>query len=1194
MPDPIDLTLGVLFRAREDHNFKRITRRLHTIVTGFQQGMRKVDVASKKVEQSLRRIEAASRRAERGLRDTGRAADFTGKQIGKVHGGIQRLIAAFKVVAVYTVAGRLFGGLQAGLRNAWEEIVNFDQALANLKAITGATSAEIAAMRETLKETALRTKFSTTEIAEGMVLLGQAGLSAGESMAAIDAVADLAAGTLSDFRNVSDLVTTSLRAFNLDATETRRVADVMANAVNKSKLTIDKLRTSFNYVGAGAAQAGLQIEQVGASMMVLANNGMRASTIGTGLRQVLARLLSPNAKLKQAMDSYGLSIDKANGKQEWFETQIGKLASVMYNFEKNTVDMSLAYKLFGLRGAQAAAILVKSYMDLDGTWSQMLAKVKEIGTAQAMMEDQAEGLGFKIKNLADDFGVLSVNMGEAGFTGGLRAAVDGLREIVKFLANNVNTNFGIFISTLLGTAGALYTVRLAFLALKQAMQFAGAGMIKFFLNPVGLVIIAISALVAAIYMSIKAIRRQRDEMNETASKSAALANSFNQYIRELDKVVEGSEEYETIIERLKQQHEDYIPLIDKLKGNYVELKVALQELAHEERKRAVFNKSKLLATDKEVLGAMHRYSKELAAAKYYGREPASLDQFLEKEPEAKKKIKDYVKMVGDVYIQQMREGKSRSEIEKGLGPESGPFGYLDTLRKQSPELVAQVYQEVIAVIDKYERQLFEAAERRRKLMTEKIESLPTEWRALLDGYWDDKNYLKYLETLDAINKAENQWVKREEQFRASSGDKFKDVGDREEAVLKLKEQHWKSHFDALMGKSDKAADAMIKDASRIQEWYVKAYGTGMDEAFYKMDQRYFKLKKQIDDVVEDEKERASYLAYMWGAYYTELQAMINSGQVPGTLFDQEYMEARLEMLRGYGAPAGQAGSRLPTKDKRAGIQQVEFKKLLEDMEKLQKKYDEEEKKRRQKAAQERMDIAEEAYRSSEMSAEDYFAALKEMMEAGLMDWKEYQEKMRREQQSTWENLKEGWKKFFRDMETHGEFMYRIGQELPEMMASNFADAFGDIATGTKKAKDAFKDMARDMLRWIAEIAAKRAMLGMLGMMFGGGGGGAPYIPASAHSGGMFGELGSYGKKLKGMHFAPKLHNGLAPDEFAAILKKDEGVFTKKQMQALGMMANGGTQISVPVNVNGQSNDALQRHLPGEIEEAVLKTMRKYM
>jgi hypothetical protein len=76
-------------------------------------------------------------------------------------------------------------------------------------------------------------------------------------------------------------------------------------------------------------------------------------------------------------------------------------------------------------------------------------------------------------------------------------------------------------------------------------------------------------------------------------------------------------------------------------------------------------------------------------------------------------------------------------------------------------------------------------------------------------------------------------------------------------------------------------------------------------------------------------------------------------------------------------------------------------------------------------------------------------------------------------------------------------------------------------------------------------------------------------------------------------FLPKLHNGLMPNEFPAILKKDEGVFTKKQMAALGMMAQG-TNINVPVSVSGNMGERAKRYLPGEIEETVLKVMRKYM
>jgi TP901 family phage tail tape measure protein/lambda family phage tail tape measure protein len=1190
MPDPTDLTLGVLFRAREDPNFKRITRRLHTIVTGFQQGMHKVDVAAKKAEQSMRRMETASRRAERGLKDTGQAAGFTGKQIGKVHGGIQRLIAAFKVVAVYTVAGRLFSGFQAALRQGWEEIVNFDQALANLKAITGATDQQIQSMRETLKETAMRTKFSTTEIAEGMVLLGQAGLNAGESMAAIDAVADLAAGTLSDFKNVSDLVTTSLRAFNLDATETRRVADVMANAVNKSKLTIDKLRTAFNYVGAGAAQAGLSIEHTAASMMVLANNGMRASTIGTGLRQVLARLLSPNAKIKQAMDAYGLSLDKSTGKTEWFQKQVGKLATVIYDFEKDTVNMSKAYELFGLRGAQAAAILVKSYMDLDGTWATMLDKVKEIGTANKMMEDQAEGLGFKIKNLADSFGVLSINLGEAGFTAGVEAAVDALRVLVQFLARNVNTWFGTFTATLIGTAGALYTVRLAILAVRQAMQFAGTGLKKFFLNPIGLAIIAVSTLIAVIYASTKALQRKRDAMNEAADKTLAFTGNLQSFVRELDKVKEGSDEYNTILDRMKQQYKELAPMIDKLRGNYAELRAEIAKLTEEGRKESIQAKSKLLATDVDVQGALFAYQKMLKqreALAGHGAVPDTLEQFLGKTPEVQKKIREYVQMVGETFIQQMREGKTREQIEAQMGRTTGPFGFLSGL-SYFPEAVKTIYTDVMAIVDRYEEQLAAQAEARRKAMMETIDALPPEWRKLEQHLFDTRQWLKYLAFLKAVAKAQKEWVAQESTFRAVTEKKFgKDTLAREKAVNELKLQHYKAHLAKYLDAGSKANNQLIKDSREVQKWYVESFGTGMDVAFYKLDQKYFKLKKQIEALETDETTRKEYLSSMWAAYYAELQKMIDDGQFPGTLFPKGYIEARLAQLKALSGAGGKAT--MPTRSTQSERDRLNQEEWIERQKEIDKLSDEWAAKERKRLAAEKGEATEAAYRRGEVSAQEYFDSLRVMYVNDLITWKEYQDKMRREQNTTWQNFKEGWQDFFGQMETNAEFIYRFAQELPEKLGTGFADMWGDFLTGTKDAKEAFSDFARDMLRWIAELLAKRAMMQMLGGIGGMFGGGTPYVPA-AHGGGMYGEFKGR-KKWPG--FGVKLHGGLMPDEFPAVLKKNEGVFTPKQMAALGAAIKGGTEINVPVNVRGNSADMMQRYLPGEIEETVLKVMRKY-
>jgi hypothetical protein len=119
-------------------------------------------------------------------------------------------------------------------------------------------------------------------------------------------------------------------------------------------------------------------------------------------------------------------------------------------------------------------------------------------------------------------------------------------------------------------------------------------------------------------------------------------------------------------------------------------------------------------------------------------------------------------------------------------------------------------------------------------------------------------------------------------------------------------------------------------------------------------------------------------------------------------------------------------------------------------------------------------------------------------------------------------------------------------------------------------------------------------------LIGGGGEATPSGWANAyqhHSGGIAGQGAVPTRMVPAFAFAdaPRLHDGLAPDEVAAILKRDEGVFTPAQMKALG---GRSLSITVPVAINSGGSDIDERRLSyrmrDEMEETARRVLREEM
>lgn len=148
------------------------------------------------------------------------------------------------------------------------------------------------------------------------------------------------------------------------------------------------------------------------------------------------------------------------------------------------------------------------------------------------------------------------------------------------------------------------------------------------------------------------------------------------------------------------------------------------------------------------------------------------------------------------------------------------------------------------------------------------------------------------------------------------------------------------------------------------------------------------------------------------------------------------------------------------------------------------------------------------------------------------------------------------------------------KEEAETAAGDMEQAFTGWARGWSStlndmlwgAETTFQDIARSFAQMITQMAIQKSIVEPIaeGVSSSGVFG---WLADLFHGGGIVGKDSGQSRAMPAMAFAgaPRLHGGLAPDEYPAILQRGEGVFTRDQMKALGGAPN--VQVNVIDNTS---------------------------
>jgi len=444
------------------------TRNLSDHERELRQRIERTNQTMGQQKQRLKQLTAQQKRLGQAKADYDRTQQLAGSMAASGAGGLA------------TGSGMLYAGAQLMAPG-----LEFDAAMSKVQALTrlDGASEEMAALREQARQLGADTQFTAGQAAEAQGFLAMAGFKAESIQAAMPGMLDLAKAGDSGLAETADIASNILTGFNLQASETGRLGDVLVGTFTRSNTNLQMLGETMKYAAPVAASVGQDIETVAAMAGKLGDAGIQGSMGGTALRAILNRLSAPPKAAADALKTLGISAVDAQGNLRDMPTVLQEI----YEKTKNMGDADRAGLLKGIAGEEAVAglqVLVKQAGS--GALQEFVSTLKNTeGEASATAKTMADNLRGDLSAMGSAWEDLGIQLQEqqngpmreitqtiTGIIGGVKGWI---AENPKLAANIVKTaaGIGILMAGMGGLTLAIASILGPFAMLRYGMTLFG-------------------------------------------------------------------------------------------------------------------------------------------------------------------------------------------------------------------------------------------------------------------------------------------------------------------------------------------------------------------------------------------------------------------------------------------------------------------------------------------------------------------------------------------------------------------------------------------------------------------------------------------------------------------------------------------------------------------------------------------------